>query len=65
MAFTGQGALKRFHLQKKPNKTPTHKTTAKTSLPLLIVHFTKDLHFSHLLTSHYSFHLACKIDTPR
>lgn len=62
MAFTGQGALKRFHLQKKK---PTHKTTAKTSLPLLIVHFTKDLHFSHLLTSHYSFHLACKIDTLR
>lgn len=47
---------------KKKNK-PQKQQQQKPSLPLLIVHFTKDLHFSHLLTSHYSFLLACKIDT--
>lgn len=47
----------------KQKKQTPKTTTTKTSLPLLIVHFTKDLHFSHLLTSHYSFLLACKIDT--
>lgn len=61
MAFTGQRTLKLFHLQK--NVTPQNNSKALSVF--VDVHFAKGLRFPHLLTSHCSFHLACKIDAAR